>query len=86
MGRFPSVIHDGSRIHSIFNVLSNKWIILIMVQIILTYVIVALAVMYVLRKVILLFSAKSNNGVGCGGACSCSAKQQFANAKKNKRK
>lgn len=53
-----------------------------MIQIILTYIIVGVAVAYTLWKIVGFFISKKGEDTGCGGACGCSAKQQFANTKK----
>lgn len=48
-----------------------------MIQEILTYIIVGMAVVYVAYKTILLFAQKKKSD-GCGGSCSCDAKKQFS--------
>lgn len=47
-----------------------------MMQEVLTYIIVGLAIAYVIYKIITLFT-KTEESFGCGGGCHCEAKKQF---------
>lgn len=47
-----------------------------MIQEILTYIIVGLAIAYVVYKVVRLFT-KAEESAGCGGSCQCGTKKQL---------